>query len=146
MATVKGGEKAQAALNDLLKRFGKDASVKVGFLSNATYPDGKRVAMIAAFNEFGTRRMPPRPFFRNMIKNNSKGWAPALAKILPTVDYDVVKALKMMGEGIKGQLQQSINDLTSPKLAESTVESKGFDKPLINTGHMLNSVDYEVKE
>jgi hypothetical protein len=52
----------------------------------------------------------------------------------------------MMGEDVKGALQQSINDLVTPKLADSTKEAKGFDKPLIHSGHMLDSVDYEVKE
>ena len=31
-------------------------------------------------------------------------------------------------------------------LAESTIARKGFAKPLVETGHMLNSVDYEVKK
>jgi len=61
-----------------------------------------------------------------------------------------------MGLQIKGEMQQSIIDTNSPKLAESTVRARlakyknqerttTIDKPLIDTSHMLNSVDYEVK-
>jgi len=51
-----------------------------------------------------------------------------------------------MGELIQGELQGSIRDLTSPALAASTVRAKGFDKPLIDSGVMLRSVDFEVKD
>jgi hypothetical protein len=40
---------------------------------------------------------------------------------------------------------QSIRDLVSPALAPATVARKGFSKPLIETGHLLNSVAVEVK-
>ena len=49
-----------------------------------------------------------------------------------------------MGEGIKGQLQQSIRDTNAPPLAPATVSAKGFAKPLIDSSNMINSVDYEV--
>jgi hypothetical protein len=50
-----------------------------------------------------------------------------------------------MGAGIAGQLRQSIIDLVAPPLAPSTIKRKGFDKPLIDQGIMLSSVDYEVE-
>ena len=59
-------------------------------------------------------------------------------------DYDVSATLNRMGLGIKGQLQKSILDLWAPPLAPSTVRRKGFDKPLIETSHMLNSADFRV--
>ena len=52
----------------------------------------------------------------------------------------------LAGEAIAGQLRQSIVDTNSPALAESTIRRKGFSKPLVDTGHMLQSVDYEVKK
>jgi hypothetical protein len=51
----------------------------------------------------------------------------------------------MLGEDIEGALKKSINDLTSPPLAESTIAAKGFAKPLIDTSHMVNSTGYEVE-
>jgi hypothetical protein len=144
MATIDGGEKLERALADMARKVDQPATLKVGFLENATYPDGKKVALIAALNEFGTARAPPRPFFRNMIRAKSASWPAAIAANLVANNYDVARSLDDVGEAIKGQLQMSIRELTSPPLAASTIARKGFDKPLIETGHMLNSVDYVV--
>lgn len=145
MATVSGGEKLEAYLADLSRRLGKEGAVKVGFLESATYPDGTSVPLIAAINEFGapSRGQPPRPFFRSMIAKHKDEWPAAMAKLLET--HDVPTALKLVGEGIAGQLRQSIVDLTEPPLAPSTIARKGSSKPLIDTGHMLASVDFEVE-
>jgi hypothetical protein len=144
VAVLKGGDKLNATLANLAKKIAKPATLRVGFLEGATYPDGTSVPMIAAFNEFGAGHSPPRPFFRNMIAAKSKEWGPAIAKLLEANDYDAIKTLELTGEAIKGQLVQSINDLTSPPLKPVTIKRKGFDKPLIDTSVMVNSVDYEV--
>ncbi len=91
-----------------------------------------------------TVNIPMRPYFRTMIAKQSPGWGVRLGKILVGAKYDGALALGRMGEVIKGQLQDSIREWTDPPNAPSTVAKKGFDKPLIETGHMLNSVDYEV--
>jgi hypothetical protein len=144
MATISGGDKLERALQEMARQVSKPAVLRVGFLGNATYPDGKSVALIAALQEFGTRRMPPRPFFRNMIAAKSSGWPGAVAANLRANNYDAERSLEDVGRAIADQLQMSIRDLTSPPLAASTIARKGFDKPLIETTQMLNSVDYEV--
>lgn len=148
MATIKGGEKLAAALAKIARSVDHPATVRVGFLEKAKYPDGKPVAMIAAINEFGapSRGQPPRPFFRNAIAKHKGEWPGAIAGLLRANDYDVAKALDLTGYAIAGQIRQSIIDLTDPSLAPSTVRKKGFDKPLIETGTMLNSIDHEVVE
>lgn len=93
-----------------------------------------------------TITIPARPFFRNMLDAKSKDWGAQIGKILKGADYDAQITLGRMGGLIKGQLQGSIRDLTTPPLAASTVREKGFSKPLIDTGHMLASVDFEVTE
>lgn len=144
---VRGGQKLEAALADLSKRLSKPATLRVGFLENATYPDGTPVAMVAAIQDFGApgANIPPRPFFRNMVASKSPGWGPALAKNLKARNYDVTAALDAVGEGIEGQLQQSIQETNTPALAKKTVARKGFAKPLIDTSNMINSVDHDVK-
>ncbi|HEY1441411.1 MAG TPA: hypothetical protein VGF65_11345 [Mycobacterium sp.] len=124
------------------------AIVKVGFLGGATYPDGTSVAMVAAVNEFGapSRGQPPRPFFRNMIADQSPTWGAKAAAILKTNGGDVKATLDVLGQEIQGRLIQSINTLTEPPLAASTIARKGFDKPLIDTSLMVKSVSYEVTE
>lgn len=121
-----------------------DASVEVGFLEDATYPDGTPVAAVAAFNEYGTTTAPPRPFFRNMIAKESPSWGGKMAKLAVATGNDGAKILALMGEDIEGALKQSINDFSDPGNAESTIARKGFNKPLIDTAVMVNSTGHRV--
>jgi len=121
-------------------------NVEVGFIDGATYPDGTPVASVAFWQEFGTSTIPARPYFRRMIAAESPTWGPKMAKLAKATNYDGQQVLGIMGEDIKGGLQQSINDLTDPPLAPSTIKAKGFDKPLIDTGHMLNSITTKVNK
>jgi hypothetical protein len=169
MATIKRlSEAVEAKLKEYARNIG-NGTVSIGFLSGATYPDGVSVAQVAFWNEFGTKGRlagpmpsaeqiaegirrepervggsPPRPFFRRMVAKDSPEWADHLGQALIATKGDGPKALALMGEEIKGQLMQSINELTEPPLAASTIRRKGFAKPLIDTSHMLNSVAYRV--
>lgn len=145
MATLKGSDKVMAALEAIAKRMG-GGNVEVGFMAGATYPDGTPVAAVAFWNEYGNpeQNRPPRPFFRLMIAKESQTWPKKMAALAKATDYDGPRVLALMGEDIKGALQQSINDLTEPALSPVTVAAKGFAKPLIDTSHMLNSTDYKV--
>lgn len=147
MATIKGGKKLEEALSKLAEKVTKPATLRVGFLENATYPDGKYVAMIAAIQEFGAPSVgiPPRPFFRNMIAKKSGEWPKAIEGVLKQTDYDAEKALDITGAAIAGQLRQSVIDTNAPPLAPATIRRKGFSKPLIDTSVMINSIDHEVK-
>lgn len=141
-----GGDKLQAALTAIVGKLASAETVKVGFLENSTYPDGTSVPMVAAIQEFGapSKNIPPRPFFRSMIAAKAPGWGSAMGKILKSTDYDAAKSLGQMGQGIRDQLQESIKATNDPPLAPATAQAKGFDTPLIDTGHMMNSVDFEV--
>lgn len=145
-ATLKGGDGVRRYLENISNQLGNRATLRVGFLEGATYPDGKPVAMIAAIQEFGAPAVgiPPRPFFRNMIATKQDEWGPALAGILQSNGYDLVAAFNQAGFAIAGQLRQSIVDTNEPALAPSTIARKGHAKPLVDTGHMLNSIDHEV--
>lgn len=146
MATIRGGEKLEAALKEIAAKASNASVVKVGFLANATYPDGTSVAMVAAINEYGApgAGIPPRPFFRNMIAAKSGEWPRAIADLLKTNDYDAAKTLGQTGEAVKGQLAQSIVDTNTPPNAPSTIARKGAAKPLVDSGHLLQSIDHEV--
>ena len=187
-----GGDKAVSFIQGKTQQLagnGFKPMLKVGFLENATYPDGTLVAMVAMIQEFGatidraagqitvyrmvnkkgtgflrkgrfvskskanfssthdhdayTITIPPRPFFRTMIANNKDSWAPTAAGLLAK-GIEPYVVLQMMGELLAGQLRASIIAMKSPPNAPSTIRKKGFDDPLIDTGHMLNSVDFEI--
>jgi len=141
---LKGGDKLQQALSDIADKM--SGAAKAGFLENATYPDGTPVAAVAFWNEFGTTTIPPRPFFRTVIAEKSGEWADRLGKTAVHFEYDADKVLNLMGQTIVEDIQQSIVGWTDPENAASTVAKKGFNKPLIDTGTMQNSVDYEVEK
>ncbi len=175
MAEIKGGDQLERKLAQMAARLAKPGTLKVGFLSGARYPNGMSVAPVAAINNYGAprARIPPRPFFSNMVADKQKEWPKTLANLLKT--YDVNVALQLMGEGIKSQLQQSIIDTFSPPLSPVTLMLRKMKannpdlivtgrtvgvaaanvaagmsyagvstKPLIATGHLLNSVEYKV--
>lgn len=146
MATLSGGDKLAAALEDISKRM-SGGSVRVGFLEGATYPeDGTPVAQVAFWNEYGTAKIPARPFFRAMIEHESDDWGAMLGKAAVHYEYDAQAVMKAMGMTISEQLKMAIFDWQDPPNSLYTVEKKGFNKPLIDTSHMQNSVDFEVGE
>lgn len=142
-----GGARLETFLEKIARTVTQSSAVHVGFLASATYPDGTPVAAVAAFSDFGvpSHGQPPRPFFRGMIREKSPTWGKALGIALKQHDYNARTALEQMGEGISGQLREAINEYAGPGLAASTKKAKGFDKELIDTAHMLNSIDFEVK-
>jgi hypothetical protein len=146
MATVNTASRLAAKLAKIVQSTEGHPTVSAGFLRDATYPDGTSVAMVATVQDFGDGKIPPRPFFRLMVAEKSGGWPEAVAANLKATDYDAHKTLDRMGQGIVGQIQQSIKDTNDPPLAPSTIARKGFAKPLIDTSVMLNSADYRVED
>lgn len=174
---VSGGDKADQYIRDLGEKLGRGKTVRVGFLEGATYQNGTPVAMVAAIQNFGapSRGIPPRPFFTNMVKDKSSDWGDGLAMALERRNNDSALALADVGQGISGQLQQSIIDTNGPPLSPITLmlrkwfwsnpeDITGTDvgraaaavkagestagvstKPLEWTKHMLQSVSSEVK-
>lgn len=144
---IKGGDEAQRHLRELSLKLGAGAGLRVGFISGATYPaaqGGHSVAQVAFWNNFGTTRAPPRPFFTQMIEEQAPTWPHKLATALKLTGYRPKAALELVAADINGHLIASITKLTDPPLAASTIERKGFDKPLIDTSVMLRSTGYEV--
>ena len=173
MSIVTGGQQFEEALKRLGKRLGTAREVRIGFMEDATYPNGTHVASVAAINNFGAPAagIPARPFFSSMIANKSPDWGERFARVLKLCDYDTDLALARMGSGIQGQLAQSIVDFSgapnSPvtdllKQRFPTHDGMTFEdvqqarrdvaagatapagKPLVWSGDMLKSIDQEV--
>lgn len=142
MVALSGGDLLRDRLREISNSVGRGGQVNVGFLENATYPDGTPVAMVAAIQEFGApgKSIPPRPFFRNMIAAHADEWGDQLAAALKTFDYDVAKSLDFMGQDIQGELRQSIIDTNEPPLSEITLmlrKMRADDPNLIVTGRTV---------
>jgi hypothetical protein len=151
MAEIKGGEKAMEAIRDIADKLKGAGTLRVGFLAGATYPNGTPVALVAAIQNYGapSRGIPPRPFFSNMVANESPSWGPDLAKLLPAVGYDSKIALEQMGQKISGDLRQAIVDTNAPSLSPVTVMLRGMksnDPSLVVTGKTVGEAAQRVAE
>lgn len=137
------------------KRISKDitalrgSSVRVGIMGNES-ADGVSVVDYAMYNEFGTNRIPARPFmsktaevYGEKIGKFTEYLAGSLidGKIGPTY------VLQNIGEKYQSYIQKTIRDAKNWAVpnAASTVAMKGSSSPLIDTGRMVQSVRYEIK-
>lgn len=114
------------------------------------YPTGVNVATVAAFQEFGTFRIPQRSFLRaTMFEQRDKVEAiMARAVRLTTFGLGPVAALSDAGGQIAALIKRKIE--TSRAWAKrnqpSTVARKGFDYPLHETDLMAESVTWAVRK
>lgn len=139
MVEITGGVNFQRYLEGVAKKLGQAGNVRVGFLEDATYPDGTHVATVAAIQNFGApaRGIPPRAFFSNMITKQSPRWGVRFSRVLQQNDYDLEKSLALMGEGIAGQLREEIVATNSPPLSAVTLmlrKMRADDPDLVVTG------------
>ncbi len=141
--------------------------VKIGVLQES-YEDPKKeddgkestettLGEVATANEFGVdmggdggpaRHIPERSFIRSTADAHAKGdWfreGQALKEEVVKGKMSVDTALKQMGLRIKAAIQEKIRSMVPPPNAPSTIARKKSDKTLIDTGQLLNSIDYEV--
>lgn len=151
MATIKGGDRLNAALAKIAKDLKKKGKLRVGFLEGAEYPDGTPVAMVAAIQNYGAPRakIPARPFFSNMVKDNSRQWPAQLTTALKASNYDTDMALTRMGMLIASQLQDAIINTNAPALSPITVMLRGMranDPSLKVTGKTVGQAAQRVKD
>ena len=122
-----------------------NASVRVGVLENATYPDGTPVAMVAFWNEYGTRTSPVRAFFRTTVSEQKKNWVLSVQNLMK-IHNDPKQVMGLIGVHMQEQIVQSINTWSDPPNSAYTIAKKGFDKPLVETGLLMRSIKSEVGE
>ena len=151
--TKRGGDKLRRFLREAGK--GGVKGIKVGFFSEAKYQDGTPVAAVAAWNEFGTKTIPERPFFRRAVADMEDGVTKILKANIDPEKMVVDRHLAdTVGAYAAGQVQESITSLREPPNAPSTIARKrkklhgkkgtGGENPLIDTGFMGSAVGWSV--
>lgn len=147
---IKGGDKYKAFLDKMAQIAG---GVKAGILGGATTTDGQSIAEYAVYNEFGTSRIPARPFMRTVAKEKPEQWVKNMVSIVKGRAKDPQawkEALGLAGEQMKADIKDSIQNGSWTPNAPATVATKKRkgkvepDHPLIDTGQMLEAVSYEV--
>lgn len=142
----------------------REGVVRVGFFSTAKYDDGKSVAQVARWNEYGLG-VPMRPFMRPAMHENKQELVDLLRSKYRQALKDntnTMLVLHQFGEYCKGLIQDQINNTWEPANSYLTVhggwtrnkytgkpvyvEGKGFNAPLRNTKIMLHSVSHQEEE
>lgn len=136
-------------------------TVKVGVLASqggneqhSGSDDGMTVLDIAAVHEFGSSdgRVPERSYIRLTTAAKAEEAEQVLGKIAAGIvakKIDVEKGLNMFGAWMSTQIKQTITgggDIVPlwPELKPATIARKGSDRPLVDTGQLVNSITWEV--
>lgn len=121
---------------------------KTGWFETARYPDGTAVAYVATIHEFGTPRIPARPFMRPAVADHGGEWIKALAdgaRASLNGGPSPEAVLEIVTLQAAGNVAEKIAAVTSPPLKPVTVKRKGSAKPLVDTGQMIQSVTGKVE-
>ncbi len=104
------------------------------------------LAQLGLIHEYGTSRIPARPFLGPAIENNRER-IQALNRdlLLQIMEGRLPKraALGRLGAFGQGLVQKQIRETLTPPNAPSTIRRKGSSHPLIDTGQMVQNVAWE---
>ena len=105
------------------------------------------VPSVAAAHVYGIG--VPRRNFMGMAKQGMQEKASPILKklsIAPENEALADKIFEQAGLAAQSEVRKSITDLNTPPNSPRTIEKKGFNNPLIWTGHMRKSATYMVRE
>lgn len=130
----------------------KRGYVRIGILSEGHSEDGINVLEYAIYNEYGTSTVPARPFLREATESPNGSFIISnyveqqLSKIINTKGaYTAKDALTAIGEFVRGRIIASIKTGRWAPNAPSTIKGKnGRTTPLIDSGDLIRSIDFEV--
>lgn len=123
-----------------------ERKVRVGWFRDAApYKNGISVPSVAEHLEFKS----PWPFMRPTVHQNESNYRELLKSLMGraiNAGQDPGNTLAQFGEKVKGDIQMTILSITSPPNKPSTAKRKGFNKPLIDTGHMIGTIQSRVDD
>jgi hypothetical protein len=132
---------------DLLKR--KTVTVGIHEKDAARKEDELTNAQVGFWHEFGTADVPQRSFLRDTADRNSLAYRRFLRKAMERAakgKFLASQAFKLVGFKVASDVKERIRAHIPPPNAPSTIKKKGSSTPLIDTGSLLNSIDFEVAE
>jgi len=126
----------------------------------AKYKDGTKLADVMGWNHYGTETIPPRPVLRIAAEKvqNSKEFieehlTPYLINVISYTKAGRKQDLKEIETKLLTYLgQQSVSEakkiinagMELQENALKTIQKKGFDQPLYETGLMIKNLGFEV--
>ena len=106
-------------------------------------PNPPTLEEVALWNEFGTERIPSRPFLRNS-QNKAIKRGERIVQVRIEENADVEQICKDLGLMLQDEIKDQITHGTFAPNAPSTIKRKGSSHPLIDTGNLRQSVHWGV--
>lgn len=136
----RGYRRVMSALRDIDR-----TTVEVGWFPDQSYPDGTPVALVAAVHEHGAPAVgvPARPFLGPTADRKRRSWTGIARDLHERVllgRLSVAGAARLLGAEMVSDVKQAILAVRRPKLQPATVARKGSTQPLVDTGHMRDSL------
>ena len=110
--------------------------------------NGASYVDIATWNEYGTKRIPSRPFIRISADTNKAAWSKmAQQAVNDVIDGDSPReAAKVIGHRMVEDIRKVFGDTSKLKdSAPSTIAKKGRNEPLVDNGEMRRRVNFRVE-
>lgn len=139
------------------------ASVQVGWFESDRYGpenDNLPMAQVAMWNELGHNNgegslvpgseTPPRPFMRVGFKNalesgqNDKNFRMIVEAVAE--GKSVFQPMRIAGPAFRQTLQEVMMKWDTPPNSDFTIDQKGFNDPLYETGQLIMNVGFRVKQ
>lgn len=117
--------------------------------SGTKYGNGVSVIEVAAWNQYGTKSIPSRPFLTASREQMIKTTAALRQKILEQVNNDQScpdEVFDQIGAMCASVVKNTITAWQDPPNSPATVKAKGVNNPLVDTGLMRQSVTWEVRK
>ena len=131
-------------IRQALKLDGK--GVKVGIRRGKGSHDGTDMLDIAVYNHFGTATIPARPFVSDCAEKNAGQIQEAQKRLVYRVYQGSLSADGVLAElgawYVNVQKGHILHGGWTPN-APATIKRKGSNKPLVDTGQLVNTVDWE---
>lgn len=147
--------KRDQTLKKILESYGDIPEVAIGFpaslrkKSGTRYPNGVSVIDVAVWNHNGTENIPSRPFLtssRRAMITATIALRRKLAQEINAGNLDIDTAVNQIGAICSSVVKKSITAWQDPPNAQSTIERKGVNNPLVDTGLMRQSVTWELRK
>jgi len=127
--------------------------IRIGVLSGGPSDDELSQAELAAIHEFGAPRagIPERSFLRATADLKRVEWMALFERALRLVvagRLTLDQAMGLVGQQAVADIVARIREGAGipPPLKPATIAAKGSDRPLVDTGRLVQAISYEVKK
>lgn len=133
--------------DDIIKSMPKKEEVEIGY-----YEEGEDfgLASLATAHEFGGGKSPERPFMRRSFDSGVNDLVKLESKLIgKMIDgrIDIKMVMEVIGDEHKNQIMNGVKSRTLglEANAQVTIDRKGSDTPLVDTGRLINGIQVKVQ-